>query len=144
MRRYGKPPVHGISYTNRPGAYGIIRRGRDLLITHQSAPFNEFQLPGGGIDPGENAITALHREAFEETGWTIAIERKLGAFLYYTYMPEYDLYARKVCHIFECRAIIQKSDPLEPGHTALWMPPETAATQIYNPGDRAFVQTLCL
>ncbi|OUS07526.1 NUDIX hydrolase [Rhodobacterales bacterium 52_120_T64] len=144
MRRFGTPPVHGISYTNRPGAYGIIRRGRDLLITYQSAPFNEFQLPGGGIDPGENATTALHREAFEETGWTITIDRKLGAFSFFTYMPEYDLYARKVCHIFECRAVIQKSEPLEPGHTALWMSPETAVTQIYSPGDRAFVRALCL
>jgi 8-oxo-dGTP diphosphatase len=144
MRRFGAPPVQGISYTNRPGAYGIIRRGRDLLVTHQSEPFPEFQLPGGGIDAGENATTALHREAFEETGWTISIERKLGAFVFYTYMPEYDLCARKICHIFECRAVIEKSEPLEPGHTAAWMSPETAAVQIGNPGDRAFVRALCL
>ena len=144
MRRFGTPPVQGISYTNRPGAYGIIRRGRDLLVTHQSEPFPEFQLPGGGIDAGENATTALHREAFEETGWTITIERKLGAFVFYTYMPEYDLSARKICHIFECRAVIEKSEPLELGHTAVWMPPETAAAQIGNPGDRAFVRALCL
>ena len=142
MRRFGPPPVQGISYTNRPGAYGIIRRGRDLLVTHQSEPHPEFQLPGGGIDPGENATTALHREAFEETGWTISINRKLGAFVFFTYMPEYDLYARKICNIFECRAVIQKSDPSEPGHTAVWMSPETAATQIGNPGDRAFVRAL--
>lgn len=144
MRRFGTPPVQGITYTNRPGAYGIIRRGRDLLVTHQSDPFPEFQLPGGGIDAGENATTALHREAFEETGWTIAIERKLGAFVFYTYMPEYDLCARKICHIYECRAVMQKSDPIEPGHTAVWMNPETASQQIGNPGDRAFVRALCL
>ena len=144
MRRFGTPPVRGVNYTDRPGAYGIIRRGRDLLVTHQSEPYPEFQLPGGGIDDGENALTALHREAFEETGWTISINRKLGAFVFYTYMPEYDRNARKVCHIFECRAVIQKSEPLEPGHTAVFMPPETAVTQIGNPGDRAFVRALCL
>jgi 8-oxo-dGTP diphosphatase len=144
MRRFGTPPVQGISYTNRPGAYGIIRHGRDLLVTHQSAPFFEFQLPGGGIDAGENATTALHREAYEETGWTIDIERKLGAFVFYTHMPEYELYARKICHIFLCRAVLQKSEPLEPGHAAIWMSPETAAVQVFNPGDRAFIQALRL
>ncbi len=144
MRRFGTPPVAGVNYITRPGAYGIIRRGRDLLITHQSAPFFEFQLPGGGIDTGKNASTALHREAYEETGWTIDIERKLGAFVYYTYMPEYDISARKVCHIFLCRAVIQKSEPLESGHTAVWMSPETAATQVFNPGDRAFIRALRL
>lgn len=144
MRRFGTPPVTGATYTNRPGAYGIIRRGRDLLVTHQAKPFFEFQLPGGGIDAGENATTALRREAYEETGWTIDIERKLGAFVYYTYMSEYDISARKVCHIFLCRAVMQKSEPLEPGHTAVWMSPKTAAVQVFNPGDRAFIKALQL
>lgn len=144
MRRFGEPPLSGVSYTNRPGAYGIIRKGRDLLITEQTYPKPEFQLPGGGIDEGENAITALHREAFEETGWTIAIHKKLGAFVFFTYMPEYDLYARKICHLYLCDAVLQKSAPLEVGHSAVWMSPETAATKVGNPGDRAFISaTLC-
>lgn len=142
MRRFGDPPVEGIKYTDRPGAYGIILRGRDLLMTHQAAPFFEFQLPGGGIDPGENGIRALHREAYEETGWTIAIERKLGAFIRYIYMPEYNLSARKISHIYLCRAVMQKSDPTEEGHTAVWMSPQTAMQQVANPGDRAFLHAL--
>ncbi len=144
MRRYGSPPVPGVTYTDRPGAYGIIRHGRDILITEQTDPFPEFQLPGGGIDQGENAITALHREAYEETGWSVAIERKLGAFVRFTYMPEYDLCARKICHIYLCTAVLQKSEPLEPGHTAVWMSPSTAAQQVGNPGDRAFISALRL
>lgn len=140
MKRYGKPPVTGLIYKDRPGAYGIIRRGRDLLLTEQSEPFNEFQLPGGGIDPGENAMRALHREAYEETGWTIAVERHLGVYQRFVYMPEYDLTARKICHIFLCRAVMQKSDPIEPDHTAVWMDIETAAQLVYSAGDRAFIR----
>lgn len=144
MRRYGTPPVEGIKYTTRPGAYGIILRGSDLLITEQAEPFNEFQLPGGGIDAGENATTALHREAYEETGWTIAIERKLGAYVNYIYMPDYDIHARKICHIFLCRAVLQKSEPTEAGHMAVWMSAETAAETVANQGDRDFVRRLLL
>lgn len=144
MRRYGQPPVEGIKYTTRPGAYGVIRLGRDLLMTHQAHPFNEFQLPGGGIDPGENATTALQREAYEETGWTIAIERRLGAYVNYVYMPDYNLQARKVCHIFLCRPVMRKSEPTEAGHSAVWMSVETAISQVPNQGDKAFLKALFL
>ncbi len=144
MRRFGNPPVKGVTYKIRHGAYAVIRRGRDLLITEQEEPFPEFQLPGGGIDPGESPIQALHREAYEETGWTIAIERRLGVYSNFTYMPEYDLCAHKVCHIYLCRPVIRKSDPIEPMHTAVWMTPETAIAQLGSDGDRAFVQSLRL
>ena len=40
---------------------------QNLLLTHQNAPEPEFQLPGGGIDPDEHPIKALHREVMEET-----------------------------------------------------------------------------
>lgn len=144
MRRYGESPKTDINYIDRPGAYAVILRDRDLLITEQAEPFCEFQLPGGGIDPGESAIAALHREVREETGWSIAIRRKLGVFQKYIYMPEYDLTAHKICHIFLCRAVLQKSAPTEPSHTAVWMRPETAANTIANEGDRAFLRALRL
>lgn len=144
MRRYGNPPEPGVAYKIRHGAYAVILHGRDLLVTEQSVPFAEFQLPGGGIDPGENPVQALHREAYEETGWTIAVERRLGVYTNYIYMPEYDLCAQKICHIYLCRAVIRKSDPLEPFHTAAWMNPQTAEQMLGSEGDRAFVRSLRL
>lgn len=142
MRRFGEPPKPGVTYTDRAGAYAIIQHGRDVLVTEQAEPFCEFQLPGGGIDPGESAIAALHREVREETGWSISISRKLGVFQTYIYMPDYDLMAHKICHIFLCRAVLQKSDPTEPQHTAVWMSPETAASTVANFGDRSFLRAL--
>ena len=73
IRRYGEPVVAGQIYRRRPGVYAILLRGDDILLTHQAEPDNEFQLPGGGIDPGEHPLPALHREVMEETGWRIAI-----------------------------------------------------------------------
>jgi len=137
--RYGRPPQPGRRYRRRPGAYAILPRGNDLLLTHQSAPTPEFQLPGGGIDPGESSGPALHREVLEETGWRIARPRLLGTFRRFTYMPEYDIWAEKLCAIFEARPTRRVSDALEKGHAAVWMNAEEAAEHLGNAGDRALL-----
>lgn len=144
IKRYGKPVQHGRTYTRRPGAYAILLRGRDLLLTHQSEPEPEFQLPGGGIDPGEHPIAALHREVFEETGWRIAPPRRLGAFRRFTFMPEYDLWAEKLCTVYLARPVRPHGAPSEPGHMAVWMSPQDAIVKLGNPGDRAFVRDFLL
>jgi 8-oxo-dGTP diphosphatase len=139
MRRYGEPVIPGKSYRTRPGVYAVILEGRDVLVTEQAEPQPEIQLPGGGIDPGEGALGALHRECLEETGWRIAVERRLGAFQRYAYMPEYDLWARKVCHVYLARPVRRHGAPAEPGHRALWMPIETAVGLVAVEGDRRFL-----
>lgn len=139
IRRFGETPQQGQTYKRRPGVYAILSRGRELLLTHQSEPLPEFQLPGGGIDPGEQPLAALHREVFEETGWTISAPRRLGAFRRFTYMPEYELWAEKLCMIYLARPVRQIGPPTEPGHMALWMPPALAAQKLGNAGDRHFV-----
>ncbi|MBK1636135.1 NUDIX hydrolase [Rhodovulum adriaticum] len=139
IRRFGEPVRADQRYRLRPGAYAVLARGTDLLVTHQAEPVPEFQLPGGGIDPGESPLQALHREVYEETGWHIAAPRRLGAFRRFTYMPEYDLWAEKLCVIYLARPVRPYGPPLEPGHTALWMPGEEAAHRLGNSGDRHFV-----
>ncbi|WP_299608412.1 NUDIX hydrolase [uncultured Tateyamaria sp.] len=140
IRRFGQQPDPRRKYIVRPGAYAILPLGRSLLLTFQSQPEPEFQLPGGGIDAGESPIQALHREVHEETGWKISAPRRLGAFRRFTYMPEYDLWAEKVCHIFVARPSLRLGDPVEQDHTVAWMPPKDAAAAVYNDGDRAFVE----
>ncbi|MEP1933849.1 MAG: NUDIX hydrolase, partial [Roseibium sp.] len=105
IRRFGEPPIAGQTYTRRAGAYAILPRDNQLLLTCQLGPEPDIQLPGGGIDPGESPITALHREVFEETGWRISTPRRVGAFRRFVYMPEYDLWAEKLCSIYVARPI---------------------------------------
>ncbi|WP_282158651.1 NUDIX hydrolase [Shimia thalassica] len=138
IRRFGKPPEAGAKYTIRPGAYAILLRGTDMLLTHQAEPEPELQLPGGGIDPGESPVAALHREVFEETGWAIGGLRKLGAYRRFTYMPEYDLWAEKLCHIYTARPARRLGPPTEPLHTAVWMDARDAAPLLASSGDRHF------
>jgi len=142
IRRYGETPETGQSYTRRPGVYAILLRGDHILATHQAAPIPEFQLPGGGIDAGEHPIPALHREVLEETGWKIEITRRLGAFRRFTFMPEYDLWAEKICAVYLARPVLQLGPPTEPGHSAIWLPLEEALVRLGNAGDRAMLGSL--
>lgn len=139
IRRYGEAVRAGMRYTRRPGVYAILPQGDRLLVTHQAAPVPEFQLPGGGIDRGEQPIAALHREVFEETGWHIGPPRRLGAFRRFTYMPEYDLWAEKVCTVYVARPVRRIGPPGEPGHSAVWLPMADALDLLGNVGDRAML-----
>lgn len=55
---------------SRTGVYGVAKeKGKVLLVIQKSGPFaGLFDLPGGGIEFGEDPIRALHREFIEETG----------------------------------------------------------------------------
>ncbi len=139
MRRFGEPRRPGQRYVLHPGVYAILPRDRSLLLTHQSEPMPEFQLPGTGIDPGESPLRALHRKVFEETGWHIARPRRLGAFRRITYVPEYDLWAEKLCTIYLARPARRLGRPREALHQAIWTDSATAVRILANEGDRAFV-----
>ena len=136
IRRYGEAVKAGQRYRRRPGVYAVLLRGDDLLLTHQSEPVPEFQLPGGGIDPGEQPIAALHREVFEETGWSIGPPRFLAAYRRFTYMPEYDLWAEKLCRIYLARPILCLGSPREAGHQAIWTHAALGGMLLRNAGDR--------
>lgn len=143
IRRFGTPPEAGRTYKHRPGAYVVLLRGDDVLVTRQAASETlkepEFQLPGGGIDPGESPIAALHREVLEETGWSISAPRRLGAFRRFCYMPDYNKFAEKLCAIYVARPVRRLGPPLESGHTAVWMHRNVASVSLANWGDRYFI-----
>ncbi len=136
IRRYGESVVAGQKYRRRPGVYAVLLDGNGLLLTHQAEPLPEYQLPGGGIDRGEHPIAALHREVHEETGWHISAPRRVGAYRRYTYMPEYDLWAEKLCTIYVARPVLRMGPPTEPGHTALWVDAAEGVALLDNIGDR--------
>ncbi|ABV95219.1 NUDIX hydrolase [Dinoroseobacter shibae DFL 12 = DSM 16493] len=139
IRRYGEAVRAGQAYRRRPGAYALLVRGDQVLTTVQFGQETEIQLPGGGIDPGEAPLPALHREVLEETGWTMRLERKLGVFRRFTFMPEYRIWAEKLCHIYLGRPGLRVGPPLEENHLPLWLPISEAAQELASAGDRATV-----
>lgn len=117
----------------------MILSGDRVLLTLQHAPRHDWQLPGGGIDMGESPLPALHREVMEETGWSIAEPRRMGAFRRFVWMPEYRIHAEKVCTIYLARPGRRRGPPSEPGHRAVWMPAARAVACLGNDGDAAFL-----
>lgn len=136
MKRIGEPWRPGISYRDRPGAYGLITGPRGLLCVWQGP---ELQLPGGGIDPGESPQQGLHREVFEETGWRIAIGRRVGSFQRFAWLPDYGYWARKVQAFYLARAVRPYGPPTEADHTPVWLTPRAAARELMVAGDREMV-----
>jgi 8-oxo-dGTP diphosphatase len=139
IRRFDQPPLPGQCYRRRPGVYAILERDGRILLTHQANPWPEYQLPGGGIDRGESPVAALHREVREETGWTIGGLRRLGIYRRFVFMPDYDIWAEKICTIYLARPILRLGPPEEPGHSAHWAAPREAVSLLDNPGDRTFL-----
>lgn len=51
----------------RKAARGIILDGENILMLY-TARYDDYTLPGGGVDEGENIVEGLIRELQEETG----------------------------------------------------------------------------
>lgn len=140
--RFGQPPLSAQHYRPRPGAYGLLLQGDRALVTLQTEPEPDLQLPGGGIEPGENPIAALHREVLEETGWAIATPRRIGAYRRFAWLPDYGYWSEKICTVWLARPVLRRGDPSETGHLAMWMPLADLPDALTEPGARAIVTRL--
>jgi 8-oxo-dGTP diphosphatase len=63
-------PEPGRTYRDRPAAFGIVEREGRVALVRVEKPGHPawFDLPGGALDPGEDAAQAVVREFGEETG----------------------------------------------------------------------------
>ncbi|MGB0966564.1 MAG: NUDIX hydrolase [Halocynthiibacter sp.] len=135
IRRFGEPRRPDVKYRHRPGAYAILPLDGQLLLTQQDWVDSELQLPGGGIDPGESPIAALHREVMEETGWRIANPRFLLTWRRFAWLPDYKFWAEKLCHIYVARPVRALGPPTEENHVAQWTSVSDAPDLLTNQGD---------
>ncbi len=73
-------PEPGVKYRDRPAVFAVAeRRGQLALICvarDGKPPY--YDLPGGGIEPGESDARALAREFIEETGLIISAGEELA------------------------------------------------------------------
>ncbi len=73
-----------ISYTRHAARAVLFNAAGQVAVMHFTAT-GSYKLPGGGIDEGEDTITALHREIREETGYEITDIKELGEVVEYRY-----------------------------------------------------------
>ena len=142
MRRTGRPPRRDQRYRHRPGVYALLPRAGALLVAAKTDEAGNYMLPGGGVDPGESPLAALHREVTEETGWRIARPRRLGAFRRFEYMPVYGVWAEKICHVYLAHPVRRGADPSEPDHVPAWLPMSAAPAMLPIEGEALFAARL--
>ena len=122
----------------RQGARGIILNSDGKIAVFNKRAKNEFKLPGGGIDEGEDKIEAFKREAMEETGCEIGEIRFLGTikeiqgeenFVQLSYV-----FASKVLKDTKTLSLTEKEK--DEDAVLVWMDPKEALEQMKNCMDK--------
>lgn len=112
----------------RKAARAIVIDRQDILLLY-TARYNDYSLPGGGIDDHEDITTGLKRELEEETGaQNIKILKEYGIIeeLRPHYLPDYD-HMHMTSYFYVCQAQRQLGPSkmehyeIKNGMKALWI-----------------------
>ena len=118
----------GFSYRDRPSTYGIaLREGLIALVFVTLSgrdPF--FDLPGGGIDPGEGEADALVREFGEETGLVVQAGRLITRADQFMISAHDEPFNSRGA-VYEVEIVDENSDlKVEDNHQTVWLDPRAA------------------
>jgi len=83
-------------YTLRKASRAIVINNSKIALLFVPK-HNYHKLPGGGIEPGEDQETALHREILEETGCRIKILKDVGMII--EYRDDKDMRQESYCYL---------------------------------------------
>lgn len=126
-------PVAGLTYKDRPAAFGIAENGQGRIALAQvtkpgKAPY--FDLPGGAVDGDETEAQAVVREFGEETGLVIEagrlVERVSQLFLKSDGQP-----VRNFGGIYSVKVTGEKPAlKVEDDHALVWLDPRDAVVAL--------------
>ena len=138
--QFGQPDPTRI-HVPRPGAYALVRddQARVLCVRSRSG----LHLPGGGLDPGEEAEVAVLRELAEEAALRGRVTAHLGR------ANQFVIRARDGLAINKLGAFLAVTveGPAEngdiPEHEVLWLEPAEAAELLHHEFQRWAVRRFC-
>jgi len=61
----------------RVSVYGLLKNSNKDILFQKNPQFDELNIPGGGVERGEDLSVALSREFLEETGYSVKPTRLL-------------------------------------------------------------------
>jgi len=77
----------------------IHHQGRFLFVEEYDNNQRVYNQPAGHLEAGENLITAIKREVYEETG--LSLEPNYLSGIYYFHRPDLQLYFLRFCFVIE-------------------------------------------
>lgn len=116
----------------------VIVRGGLLLAAQRSYPAELaglWELPGGGVEPGESEIDAVRRECIEELEVDVRVGPRVG--------EDVLLPGQRVLRIFAATLSDPVREPLAVTHKELrWLGPDALETVDWLPADRELLPAL--
>jgi len=119
----------------RKTARAIVQNDDGLYAVMYAEKFGLYSLPGGGIEPGEDVLTALKREIYEETGCTCDQIEELG--YVYENRAQQDCASESHYYIVTCtgkgEGIHLTDNEIANKTSVQWHPFDTIVHQICDP-----------
>ena len=103
INTYGDDFLKGQTSFERLATRAICLDGADILLVHTER-YCDYSLPGGGVDAGEDLVSAMRRELVEETGaLNIQNIKEFGIYYEYRtwYKDDFDL-QHMISYCFTC------------------------------------------
>jgi len=116
---------------------GIVRNSADEILLVKS-PRRGWEPPGGQVENGEDALTALRREILEESGVEVETGKLLAMYSNVTSDPT------KLMLTFEATAIGGRLLTSEESLDVGWFPPEDAVAKVTHPVQKSKFQDALL
>lgn len=116
------------SYRTREAGRAVVIDGDNKVALLHVTKEKYYKLPGGGIEEGEDKITALYRECQEEIGCDVEIIKEIGSIV--EYRKIFTLKQTSYCYLAKVKG--EKGNPdfteseKEKGFEVVWLSYEEA------------------
>ncbi len=138
-----KTPERWSEYRIRPGARAILINELSQIALMHVTKQSYYKLPGGGIDEGEDNMTALKRELLEEVGATnIEIISEIGQVD--EFRDEWGVKAEHYCYLAKLLGEITEPSrtekEIENGYDIIWVDDIDQAIKLVESGRSSIIE----